>query len=35
MSLNTDPLLRIGDLTFWGGLGQVGFFVEDDGLTGW
>ena len=35
MSLNTDPLLRIGDLTFWGGLGQVGFFVEDDGFTGW
>lgn len=32
---NTDDVLRMGDLVFWGGEGDVGFFIEPDGFTGW
>lgn len=35
MTRNTHALLRIGHLTFWGGLGDEGFFVDPDGFEGW
>ena len=35
MTRNTHELLRIKDLSFWGGLGAVGFFVDADGFEGW
>jgi len=35
MSQNTDDVLRIKDLVFWGGEGEVGFFIDPDGFEGW
>lgn len=35
MSQNTDPVLRLGHLTFWGGEGEAGFFISPDGFEGW
>jgi hypothetical protein len=32
---NTDAVAWIDDLTFWGGEGEVGFFIEPEGFTGW
>jgi hypothetical protein len=32
---NTDDVLRIGHLTFWGGEGDDGFFIEPGGFEGW
>ena len=35
MTDNTDAVAQIDDLTFWGGEGEVGFFIEPEGFTGW
>lgn len=32
---NTDDVIRLGPLTFWGGTGDRGFFIEAGGLEGW
>lgn len=35
MTGNTDAVLRIGQLTFWGGSGDTGFFIDAGGFEGW
>jgi hypothetical protein len=35
MVFETDATLRIDEMTFWGGAGDEGFFINSDGFEGW
>jgi hypothetical protein len=35
MAFESDAVLRVGDVTFWGGSGDEGFFIDQDGFDGW
>lgn len=35
MALESDAVLTVDGLTFWGGYGNEGFFLDDEGLQGW
>lgn len=35
MAFESDAVMRIEDVAFWGGYGDEGFFIDPDGFEGW